>query len=70
MKRILLLTATLMFASATPALAAPSPSPVAPSHTGTACQNVIAHNPQAGPESHSAPQAQANFQELGSVFCF
>jgi hypothetical protein len=54
---------------AVPAAAAPNPSPVAPAHTGTACANVLAKNPQAGPGSHSAPPAQQNFFEVGAVFC-
>jgi hypothetical protein len=52
-----------------PATAAPNPSPVAPAHTGTACANVLAKNPQAGPGSHSAPPAQENFFQVGAVFC-
>jgi hypothetical protein len=52
-----------------PAGAAPNPSPVAPAHTGTACANVLAKNPQAGPDSHSAPPAQQNLFEVGAVFC-
>ncbi|HEY3091432.1 MAG TPA: hypothetical protein VGJ59_25575 [Jatrophihabitantaceae bacterium] len=52
-----------------PAAAAPNPSPVAPAHTGTACANVLAKNPQAGPGSHSAPPAQENFFQVGAVFC-
>ena len=56
-------------ASAAPAFAAPNPSPVAPTNTGTACANVIAHNPQASPASHSAPPAQANFEAVGAAFC-
>jgi hypothetical protein len=55
--------------AAVPAGAAPNPSPVAPAHTGTACANVLANNPQAGPDSHSAPPAQQNFFEVGAVFC-
>ena len=51
------------------AAAAPNPSPVAPTHTGTACANVLANNPQAGPGSHSAPPAQENFFQVGAVFC-
>jgi hypothetical protein len=71
-KRVSALLAVLVMfilASASPALASPNPSPVAPSHTATACANVIAHNPQAGPASHSAPQAQANFGAVGATFC-
>jgi hypothetical protein len=56
-------------AVAVPASAAPSPSPVAPAHTSTACNNVLAHNPQAGDASHSAPPAQQNFFEVGAAMC-
>jgi hypothetical protein len=56
-------------AVAVPAAAAPSPSPVAPAHTGTACTTVLAHNPQAGDTSHSAPPAQQNFFEVGAAMC-
>ena len=38
----------LVLGPAVPAAAAPNPNPVAPSHTGTACANVLANNPQAG----------------------
>jgi hypothetical protein len=55
--------------TAAPAGAAPNPNPVAPAHTGTACANVLAKNPQAGPDSHSAPPAQQNLFEVGAVFC-
>lgn len=51
-----------------PASAEPMPSPVAPMHTGTACANVIAHNPQASEATHSAPPAQQNFEEVGTAF--
>jgi hypothetical protein len=54
---------------AVPAAATPNPSPVAPAHTGTACANVLANNPQAGPGSHSAPPAQENFFAVGAAFC-
>lgn len=52
-----------------PAMAAPNPSPVAPAHTGTACTNVLTHNPQAGDASHSAPPAQQNLFEVGAAMC-
>jgi hypothetical protein len=65
----LALAATAICIPAVPAAAAPNPSPVAPAHTGTACANVLAKNPQAGPGSHSAPPAQQNFFEVGAVFC-
>ena len=57
----------IVLAPAAPTVAAPNPSPTAPQHTGTACENVVAHNPQAGPGSHSAPQAQENFFEVGTA---
>ena len=56
-------------AAAAPATAGPQPNPAAPDHTGTACTNVFAHNPQAGEGSHSAPAAQTNFAEVGAAFC-
>jgi hypothetical protein len=65
----LALAVSTIWIPAVPAGAAPNPSPVAPAHTGTACANVLAKNPQAGPSSHSAPPAQENFFEVGAVFC-
>jgi hypothetical protein len=65
----LALALSTIWIPAVPAGAAPNPSPVAPAHTGTACANVLANNPQAGPGSHSAPPAQENFFEVGAVFC-
>jgi len=59
----------LTLAAAVPAMAGPNPSPVAPTHTGTACANVLANNPQAGEDSHSAAPAQANFGAVGAAFC-
>ena len=38
-------------------------------HTGTACTNVLTHNPQAGDASHSAPPAQQNLFEVGAAMC-
>lgn len=55
--------------AAVPAVAAPNPSPAAPAHTGTACANVLANNPQAGANSHSAPPAQENFLAVGAAMC-
>jgi hypothetical protein len=69
MKWITVAISVLVLVPALPAVAAPNPSPVAPMHTGTACANVLAKNPQAGPGSHSAPQAQENFFAVGAVFC-
>jgi hypothetical protein len=63
------LAAGILGTAAAPALAAPSPSPVAPQHTGTACGAVLANNPQAGDEPHSAPPAQTNLFEVGAAFC-
>jgi hypothetical protein len=65
----LALATSTIWISAVPAGAAPNPSPVAPAHTGTACANVVAKNPQAGPGSHSAPPGQENLYEVGAVFC-
>jgi hypothetical protein len=69
MKRMIVAIALLILTPAAPAAAAPNPSPVAPAHTGTACANVLAKNPQAGPDSRSAPPAQENFFAVGAVFC-
>jgi hypothetical protein len=63
------LTLAISWIAAVPATAAPNPSPVAPAHTGTGCANVLAHNPQAGDDSHSAPQGQENFFAVGAAFC-
>ena len=65
----LALAISTIWIPAVPAAAAPNPNPAAPAHTGTACANVLAKNPQAGPGSHSAPPAQENFSEVGAVFC-
>ena len=65
----LVLAISTIWIPAAPAAAAPNPSPAAPAHTGTACANVLAKNPQAGPGSHSAPPAQENFFEVGAVLC-
>jgi hypothetical protein len=65
----LALAVSAIWIPAAPAGAAPNPNPVAPAHTGTACANVLARNPQAGPGSHSAPPAQENFFQVGAVFC-
>jgi hypothetical protein len=72
MKRAVVVSVLTLVALGTtfPAAAAPSPSPVAPTHTGTACANVIGHNPQASDAGHSAPPAQANFEAVGNAFCF
>jgi hypothetical protein len=66
---VLLSTVVLSLAPAAPCIAAPNPSPTAPAHTATACEHVVAHNPQAGAGSHSAPPAQTNFQAVGAAFC-
>jgi hypothetical protein len=63
------LTLALTLVAAVPAMAGPNPSPVAPAHTGTACANVLANNPQAGADSHSAPPAQTNFFAVGVALC-
>jgi hypothetical protein len=71
MKRMIVATSmlALVLGPAVTAAAAPNPSPVAPAHTGTACANVLANNPQAGSDSHSAPPAQENFFAVGAAFC-
>lgn len=52
-----------------PAVAEPNPSPVAPEHTGTACTNVLTHNPQTGADSHQAPQGEEHFFAVGAAMC-
>ena len=69
MKRMIIAISVLVLVPALPAAAAPNPNPVAPAHTGTACANVLARTPQAGPGSRSAPRAQQNFFEIGAVCC-
>ena len=71
MKRMIVATSmlTLVLGPAVTAAGAPNPSPVAPAHTGTACANVLANNPQAGSDSHSALPAQQNFLAVGAAFC-
>jgi hypothetical protein len=69
MKRMIVVISLLILVPAVPAGAAPNPSPVAPAHTGTACANVLAKNPQAGPDSHSTPPDQENLFEVGAAFC-
>jgi hypothetical protein len=69
MKRMIVAISALVLVPAVPAAAAPNPSPVAPAHTGAACANVLAKNPQASGDSHSAPPAQENFFAVGATFC-
>ena len=64
-----LATLAISALAAVPAVAAPNPSPVAPAHTGTACASVLANNPQASENSHSAPPAQENFAAVGAAMC-
>jgi hypothetical protein len=68
MMRTVLLAVVFVLATAVPAVGAPNPSPVAPAHTTTACENVLAHNVQATDASHSAIQAQMNFTAVGEAF--
>ncbi|WP_404380839.1 hypothetical protein LL946_11715 [Knoellia locipacati] len=60
---------TVALCAAAPASASPQPNPSAPAHTWNACLNVLTHNPQATENSHSAPQAQQNFAEVGAAMC-
>lgn len=69
MKRTILTISLLVLVPAVPAYAAPNPNPAGPAHTATACTNVLANNPQAGPDPHSAPPAQQNLFEVGAAFC-
>jgi hypothetical protein len=68
-KYIVVLGAVFAMVTAAPALAAPTPNPVAPQHTTTACQKVIANNPNAAPGGHISDQGAANFGAVGGAFC-
>src|SRR3954451_8602794 len=66
MKRTLITAvAVLVAGTASPAVAAPSPNPNAPAHTGTACANVFAHNPQTGSGSHASAQGRTTLLPSG-----
>ena len=69
MKRYALAAAVIVMAAAAPAVAAPHPNPTAPAHTGTACANVLSHNPNTGPNGHIAEVGGAHFGAVGAVFC-
>jgi hypothetical protein len=69
MKRYVVGLAVIILASAAPAAAAPHPNPTAPAHTGTACANVLGHNPNAGPNGHISDRGSAHFSEVGAAFC-
>jgi hypothetical protein len=69
MKRIAVALGLVIVASAAPAAAAPNPNPHAPAHTGTACANVLAHNPNTGPNGHSSPVGSAHFAAVGAAMC-
>ena len=69
MFRVAVLTAGLVLVPAASASADPSPSPTAPPHVATACVNVLSHNPQTQGSPTQAGPAQANFLQVGQVFC-
>ena len=69
MKRYVVGLAVIIVASAAPAAAAPNPNPTAPAHTGTACANVLSHNPNTGPNGHISEQGSAHFGAVGATFC-
>jgi hypothetical protein len=69
MVRIAITTLAIVVISAGPASADPTPSPTAPPHVATACVNVLGHNPQTQGAPTQAPQAQANFLQVGEAFC-
>ena len=69
MTRTLALSLLFVVATAVPAAAAPNPSPVAPAHVGTACVNVLTHNPQTSEDPNQALPAQMHFLAVGQAFC-
>jgi len=69
MKRIALSLALVIVASAAPAAAAPNPNPNAPAHTGTACANVLSHNPNTGPDGHISDVGGQHFGDVGAAMC-
>jgi opacity protein-like surface antigen len=69
MKRIALAVALVIVASAAPAAAAPNPNPNAPAHTGTACANVLANNPNTGPDGHISDVGGQHFSDVGAAMC-
>ena len=69
MKRFALGLALVIVASAAPAAAAPHPNPNAPAHTGTACANVLAHNPNTGPNGHISETGGQHFGAVGAAMC-
>ena len=69
MSRTLGLSLLFVVVTALPAGAAPNPSPVAPPHVGTACVNVLTHNPQTFEEPNQALPAQMHFLAVGQAFC-
>jgi hypothetical protein len=69
MKRYALAAAVVVMAAAAPAAAAPHPNPAGPAHTGTACANVLSHNPNAGPNGHISDVGGAHFSAVGATFC-
>ena len=55
---------------AAPAVAAPSNmNPAAPAHAGTACANVLGHNPNTGPGGHASDQGGSHFYAVGQALC-
>jgi hypothetical protein len=69
MKRYAVALALVIIASAAPAAAAPNPNPNAPAHAGTACANVLSHNPNTGPYGHSSEQGGSHFLDVGVALC-
>jgi len=69
MRRIAVITFTLIVISDGPVAADPVPSATAPPHVATACVNVLGHNPQTQGSPTEALQAQANFLQVGQAVC-
>jgi hypothetical protein len=64
-----LATVVTLGLSASAWAAHPNPNPNAPDHVGTACTNVIARNPNAGPNGHISDTGATNFAAVGAAMC-
>ena len=72
MRRLLMsagLVAMTMLGLSISATAAPNPNPNAPAHAGTACSNVLTHNPNTGPFGHQSPIGGEHFGDVGAAMC-
>jgi hypothetical protein len=63
------LFAIALFGSPFGAAAAPRPNPNGPAHTGTACSNVLGHNPNTTEGAHLSETGGVHFGTVGEAFC-